>query len=202
GAQVIAMKKLNMADTTLSRSFICRIWPKLPSERVEEFTYQDDDEFKVIRRKLLRWMVDNAVALCAAKPVFPPGFNNRVRRNWKMLLAIADLAAGKWPKRRRKAALEVEVERDEASEGIRLFAGLRDVWGKQEKWSSADLCTALVAHPSGEWADFRGKGPISPHQLAAMLREYGIRPIHGGKHGFYRRAQFEDAWARLLQKPT
>src|SRR5262249_9986027 len=73
GAQVIAMKKLNMADTTLSRSIICRIWPKLPSERVEEFTYQDDDEFKVIRRKLLRWMVDNAVALCAAKPVFPPG---------------------------------------------------------------------------------------------------------------------------------
>jgi putative DNA primase/helicase len=202
GPQVIAMKKLNMADTTLSRSIICRIWPKLPSERVEEFTYQDDDEFKVIRRKLLRWAVGNAVTLSAAKPVFPLGFNNRIRTNWKMLLAIADLAGGKWPKRMRKAALALETERDEASEGIRLFAGLRDVWGRQEKRPSADLCAALATHPSGEWADFRGKDPISPHQLAAILRDYGIRPIHGNKFGFYRRSQFEDAWARLLQKPT
>jgi hypothetical protein len=73
------------------------------------------------------------------------------------------------------------------------------------------LCAALVAHPSGEWADFRGKGPISPHQLAALLRPFGIRPIPNllpnrrssdKNPGGYRYAQFENAWARLLQKPS
>src|SRR5262249_20238031 len=112
-----------------------------------------------------------------------------------------DLAGGKWPKRSRDAALELETGRDEPSVMIRLFAGLRDVWGKQEKRSSADLCAALAEY-SEEWADFRGKGPIGPIQLAALLRPFGIRPFHGREGGFYRRTQFEDAWARLLQKPT
>src|SRR5262245_12291951 len=209
GAQVISMRGLHVPDTTLSRSVICMIWPKLASEVVEEFDYRDDDEFKMIRRKLARWMVDNAVILREAKPSFPPGFNNRIRLNWRMALAIADLAGGEWPKRVREAALELETDRDEPSEEIRLFAALRDGWGRAEEQTSEGLCKALATY-SGEWADFRGKGPISPHQLAALLRPFGIRPIHGlhptGRsdqtRGGYRRAQFENAWARLLQKPS
>ena len=193
-----------------SRCIICRFWPKLPSELVDEFTYQDDDEFKVIRRKLMRWAVDNALTLRAAKPSFPPGFNNRIRTNWKLLLAIADLAGGKWPERARNAALELEANRDEQSEEIRLFAGLCDVWGSAQERTSESLCAALAAHPSGEWADFRSKGPISQHQLAAILRvEFGIRSFAGHPtkrsnltRGSYRRTQFETLWARLLQKPS
>jgi putative DNA primase/helicase len=208
-AQAIGMKKLNMPDTTQSRSIICLIWPKLPTEVVEEFSYQDDDEFKVIRRKLMRWAIDNAVTLRAARPEFPVGFNNRVRTNWKMLLAIADLAGGAWPERARKAALELETGRDEPSETVRLFAALKGVWGDAEERSSKDLCTALAKHPSGEWADFRGKGSIGQHQLAALLRPFGIRPEHNlhlagsskSNEGGYLRRQFENAWARLLQKP-
>ena|SRR6516162_6041149 len=81
---------------------------------------------------------------------------------------------------------------------------LQDVWGSAELWLSERLCAALVQHPSAEYVDFRSKGPITPHQLAAVLRPYGIRPIHGLRNhlGGYRRAQFENAWARLLQKPT
>jgi hypothetical protein len=147
--------------------------------------------------------------LRAAKPALPPGFNNRVRTNWKMLLAIADLAGGKWHERARNAAVELETSRDEPSETKRLFAASREVWGKAQKQASKSLCAALAAHPSGEWADFRGKGPISPHQLAALLRPFGIRPVHNlhlagrakDNQGGYLRSQFENAWARLLQKP-
>jgi Protein of unknown function (DUF3631) len=204
------MKKLSMPDTTQSRCIICLIWPKLASEPVEDFTYRDDDDFKVIRRKLLRWAIDNAVTLRAAKPALPPGFNNRVRTNWKWLLAIADLAGGEWPKRARNAALELETDRDEPSEMARLFAALRDVWGEAQKRTSKSLCAALAAHPSGEWANFRGKGRISQHQLAALLRPFGIRPEHNlhlaghatDNQGGYLRSQFKNAWARLLQKPS
>jgi hypothetical protein len=210
GTQAISMRGLKVPDTTLSRCIICLIWPKLESEPVEEFYYKDDDDFKVFRRKARRWAIDHAVALRAATPEFPPGFNNRIRMNYKMLLAIADLASGEWPKRARNAALELETGRDEPSEEIRLFAALRDVWGKAQKRASKDLCAALVAHPSGEWADFRGKGPISPHQLAALLRPFGIRLEHNlhlagsakDNQGGYLRSQFENAWARLLQKPS
>jgi len=209
GAQAISMRGLQMPDTTLSRCIICTLWPKLETEIVDEFTYRDDDEFKIIRRKWLRWAVDNAVALRDAKPDSP--FNNRVRINWKMLFAIADLAGGKWPKRARAAALELETGRDEPNELIRLFAALKEVWGTAEVRTSKSLCEDLAAHPSGEWADFRGKGPISPTQLAALLRPFGIRPIDNVLSGRragdknpngYRRSQFIDPWARLLQKPT
>ena len=170
GPQAISMKKLSMPDTTQSRCIICLIWPKLASEPVEDFTYQDDHEFITIRRMLQRWAVDNAVALRGATPALPPGFNNRVRTNWKPLLAIADLAGGKWPERVWYAALELETGRDEPSETVRLFTALRDVWGTAQKRTSKSLCAALAAHPSGEWANFRGKGPVSQHQLAALLR--------------------------------
>src|SRR5262245_19268532 len=210
GAQLISMKGLGMPDTVLSRSIVCLIWPKLASEVVEEFGYQDDEEFKTIRRKLARWAIDNAVALRDAKPDFPPGFNNRIRNNWGTMLAIADLAGGEWPKRVRTAALELETGRDEPSETIRLFAALRDVWGKTQERTSESLCAALAEY-SEEWADFRDKGPIGPIQLAALLRPFGIRPVHNLRKGRragdknpsgYRRAQFANAWARLLQKPT
>jgi hypothetical protein len=205
GTQAIAIKGLhNMPDATQSRCIICTIWPKLASEAVEDFTFQDDDEFKSIRRKLLRWSVDNAVVLRDAKPQFPPGFNNRIRTNWKMLLAIAELAGDKWPEQVRKAALKLETDRDEPSEDIRLFAALRDIWGDAKERTSESLCKALAKHLSGEWAD------ITRHKLAAKLKPYGIRPIHGlhptGRsnltRGGYRYTQFENAFARLLQKPS
>jgi Protein of unknown function (DUF3631) len=108
GTQAIAMKGLNMPDTTLSRCIPCMIWPKLPTEVVEDFNYVDDEEFRMLRRKLARWTVDNAAALRDANPESAPGFNNRIRMNWKVLLAIADLAGGDWAKRARAAALELD----------------------------------------------------------------------------------------------
>jgi putative DNA primase/helicase len=192
------MKGLNMPGTTLSRCIICMIWPKLPSEVVDDFDECDDEEFKIIRRKLARWSVDNAIPLRSAMP--ESSFNNRMRKNWKVLLAIADLAGGGWPKRARDAALELATDRDEPSEGVRLLAAIRDLMGKRTEVTSAHICKALAAAPSSEWSNFRGKGPISQAQLAALLRPYGIRPVtlHPTKragltrHG-YRRSQFANA---------
>ena len=198
------MKGLNLPDTTLSRCIICMIWPKLPSEVVEAFNKRDDDEFVTLRRKLMRWAVDNAVALQAATP--EGHFNNRVRNNWSLLWAIADLAGSDWSKRARAAAVELETERDEPSEGLRLLAAIRGIFGTREEMTSADICAALIADASGEWANFRGKGPISQTQLAALLREYRIRTEKVSPAGVrlngYRRAQFKNVFARLLQKPT
>jgi putative DNA primase/helicase len=198
------MKGLNMPGTTLSRCIICMIWPKLPSEVVDDFNKRDDEEFVTLRRKLLRWSVDNAVTLQAATP--EGQFNNRIRNNWQLSWAIADLAGGEWPKRARAAALELETERDEPSEGLRLLAAIRDIFGTREAMTSADICAALVVDPSGEWANFRDKGPISQTQLAVLLKDYRIRTEKVSPAGIrlngYFCAQFKNAFARLLQKPA
>ena len=63
----------------------------------------------------------------------------------------------------------------------------------------------LLADPNSPWHEYRGRGPITKNQVAALLRDYDIRPVvvHPTKradfsrHG-YRAAQFEDAFARFL----
>jgi hypothetical protein len=56
-----------------------------------------------------------------------------------------------------------------------------------------------------QWHECRGRGPITKNQVAALLKDFEIRPVvvHPTKradvsrHG-YRTAQFEDAIARFL----
>jgi hypothetical protein len=210
GTQAIAVKGLNMPDTTLSRCIPCMIWPKLPTEVVEDFNYVDDEEFRTIRRKLARWTVDNATALRDANPEPAPGFNNRIKMNWKILLAIADLAGGDWPKRARAAALELrEEDGSEPTDRVKAVTAMEQLLRGREEITSAEVCATLTADPTSEWCDFRGKGPISQTQFAALLRPYGIYTVrlHPTKrarlsrHG-YRAAQFKNVWARLLRKPT
>ena len=106
-AKVIALKGSAMPDTTASRSIVVDLWPKQPDEKVEVFLFADSPEFQELRRKLARWSADNATTLAEAKPALPPGFNNRLAANWRLLFAIADHAGGDWPKRARLAAIKL-----------------------------------------------------------------------------------------------
>ena len=63
----------------------------------------------------------------------------------------------------------------------------------------------LLADPNSQWHEYRSRGPITKNQVAALLKDFEIRPVvvHPTKradlsrHG-YRAAQFEDAFARFL----
>ena len=79
------------------------MWPKKPEEKAEDFAYADDPEFSTIRRKLARWAADNVRIIKDLKPPQPPGFNNRLSANWKLLLQIAQHAGGGWPEQDHEA---------------------------------------------------------------------------------------------------
>jgi hypothetical protein len=73
-------------------------------------------------------------------------------------------------------------------------------------WSAREVNRRPTClHPDSPWHEYRGRGPITKNQVAALLRDYDIRPVvvHPTKradfsrHG-YRAAQFEDAFARFL----
>ena len=59
----------------------------------------------MIRRKLARWAADNVRIIKDLKPPQPPGFNNRLSANWKLLLQIAQHAGGSWPEQARRSAI-------------------------------------------------------------------------------------------------
>jgi hypothetical protein len=87
-----------------------------------------------------------------------------------------------------------------------LLAALRAMFTKNRtEITSEQVVQELVADPDPPWHEYRGRSPITKNQVAALLRDYDIRPvvIHPTKradlsrHG-YRAAQFDDAFARFL----
>jgi hypothetical protein len=207
--KVIGMLGLNLPGTMASRAIVCMLWPKLPSEQVADFRHVDDDDFTTLRRKLMRWAADNALLLKDANPVMPPGFSNRVTANWCLLLAIADVAGGLWPEWARAAAVKLSRKRHQPSERLRLLAALHPIFATREQIPSAELVAQLTADPDGEWAEFRGRGPLSQRQVAALLAGFEIFPVvlHPTKRASlsrrgYRRSQFDDAFARFLPQQS
>jgi hypothetical protein len=184
--------------TTASRGVPIKVWPKRRDEKTEEFKHRDDEEFLTLRRKLLRFANDHASAIEAIKPKFPAGFgpagfNNRRAANWKLLLAIAELAGGEWPDRARKAA-EYIAGKGDVNQGTRLFAAFHAMCVEKLKQGATEI--ALTSAEAVEflkafdtfWAtEYRGSdnhpGEITQHKLGALLRLYelGPQPVHPTK---------------------
>jgi hypothetical protein len=109
--KLIGMKGRKLEDTTLSRSIIIEMRRKKAGEHVVHFRSIDDAGLAELRQKALRWAKDNGEKLKDAEPDMPPGFDNRLGDNWRLLLAIADLAGEKWPDQARQAAMKVSRRR-------------------------------------------------------------------------------------------
>jgi hypothetical protein len=88
--KAIGLKGRKLPDTTLSRSIIIEVKRRRDDEVCKDFEHIDDDDLGKLRRQCARWAIDNAAALAVASPEIPEGFHNRVRANWKLMLAIAE----------------------------------------------------------------------------------------------------------------
>jgi putative DNA primase/helicase len=197
--------RLALPKTTASRTIIIRLVPRLPDEKIEDFNHADDDTFITLRRKLMRWAVDNAQALKDARPIMPTGFANRLRMNWHLPLAIADLAGDKFAKDARAAAVKLSRQRQDPSEGKRLLAAFQAIFATRHEITSDEVMKRVNADPTGEWSEFRNGGPITQRQIAALLSHYEIFPVvlHPTKRSDvsrrgYRREQFTEVLARYL----
>jgi uncharacterized protein DUF3631 len=200
--KIVGMKGLALPDTTASRSIIVKLWPRMPQEKVSDFTFADDNDFVTLRRKAMRWAADNVATLQDACPIMPLGFGNRLAANWRLLFAIADLAGGGLPKQARAVAIKLTQRHCQPSEGIRLLAALRPMLAARENITSAEIVAALTADHDGEWCDFRGRGAITKRGVALLLDRYDIHPavIHQGRRAErgYRAEWFTEVFARYL----
>ena len=209
-----------LPDTILSRSIVIRMRRRAPDEIVEPYRKRVHGGLGEKWRDLLvDWLEDAQRDL--RWPDMPDGITDRAADAWEPLLAIADLAGGEWPEKARAAAkaLVAASKATSPSLGLRLLADIRTafVWRDEEPAEqqlldglpTKVLLERLIAPEEAPWGDLRGK-PLDNRRLAAMLKLYEIKPdtIRFDEQlqakGFpsqakgYRRADFEDAWARYL----
>jgi hypothetical protein len=196
----------------------------LPPKGGEEFTRLrvDDDEFKDIRRKLLRWSFDNTDAIATTVPTFPEGMDNkqgRPKANWELMLQIAQHAGGDWLKKAHEAVLFVSKRAYAPSRGIEALAASKVLLAKallnrKDYFLSGDGVAAMTADEHSPWCAYVSPGRTRPHcisvnEYAALLHNYDtpdgepIRP-HPIKKESNRRGytaeQFTDALERFSDR--
>ena len=177
GPKAIGLKGLKVPDTTLSRGIVIEMERKLPTDTAEGFKHVDDAELLDLRRMLLRWATDNLTAIKHAEPEVPEGFANRLSDNWRILLAIADQAG--LGDVARKAATKLSQRDDEASLSTQLLVDCKTAMeaGHVDRMKSSDLVASLVEMEERPWAEMPGSHkPLTPPQLAKLLRGYKMKP--------------------------
>ncbi len=189
--------------TLHDRAIEIRLARKLPGDQVERLR-PDLFDGEAVRRRCAKWANDNLAALKQADPQVPPGLNDRAADNWRPLLTIADAAGDSWPSQ----ALEIidalaAQEGEEDTAGVLLLEDLRALFASRgERILSADLADALSAMEHRPWPEWHHNKPITPRQIARLLRPFGIQPktirAADERAKGYEAEQFSDAFSRYL----
>jgi uncharacterized protein DUF3631 len=174
--------------------------------------------FEPLRRRAMRFAVDNMERLAEHEPEMPAGAFNRFADNWRPLATIADVAGGPWPERAR-AAIVADLGKAEDDElGLMLLEDLRLIFDEHadedgkppaRQLSSAVMVIALKDLSDRPWNELgRQRAPITQNKLARMLEAFEIHPhgtiklMDGKTAKGYRRRDFEETWARYLSPPV
>lgn len=192
-----------IADTLEDRAVIVTLQRKPPTATVARLRKRDNEVFATLRQRAARWARDNFPKLTDPDPRIPEVLNDRAADNWRPLLAIADLAGGKWPGKAREAACLLSGEGHDDAVNVELLADTRRAFGDADVIRSEDMVERLVADPERPWAEWNKGKPLTQRQLAKLLKPFKIisETVHpaGQSHGRgYKRAWFEAAWEAYL----
>ena len=211
---VLIRKGDNLPPTVASRSIIIpmRRYSKEEKAGVKRWRIKYQILIEPLRRKFARWAEDHREQVFRAdEPEFPIEIiehgSGRTDDLWEPLFKIADVVGGTWPKRIRAAAVGLVGRRraNQEDTGVELLADLREMF--RAKQADAVLSSSAVGwlntRPDRQWIVWKKqKDGITQHQLAALLRPYGIEPrnvrVKGQQGKGYRREDLEAAWSLYL----
>jgi hypothetical protein len=170
-------------------------------ETVEKFREDHTSDLVELKRKVIRWVIDNRAVLVAADPEMPNNLNDRAADNCRILLAVADVAGSHWPETARQVVATIAGDKEDDSLPVMLLNDIEEIFERTS--GRSNFVRGLVprtyrpgASPLGELDGYR----ITPNRLADMLDPFGIRPktlrIGDCTPRGYMRAEFEDAFAR------
>ena len=199
----------DLPDTIMTRSIVVRMRRRAPNEKVEPWRLRiNGPQAEELHLRLAAWTESIATDLITAMvwPAMPAGIEDRDADVWEALLAVADLAGGRWPADARASAVTlVTASRGKAhSIGVQLLADIRSVFRSigDDKLTTDQLVRALSDLEESPWKTIRKGESLDPRGLAVRLSKYGIgsKTQRHGETVFkgYARAQFDDAWNRYL----
>jgi hypothetical protein len=188
----------------VSGAIVIHMRRRAPDQQVRRYRARATrPEGEALAAQLAAWAGSVAGKVGDPWPELPEGVDDRPADVWEPLIMVADLAGGDWPGRAREActAFVKGARGDEQTTGTRLLADLRTVLGDSEALWTQTILTRLHALDEAPWGDWYGH-PLNPRDLGKLLRPYEIKSCQvrsgdANRHG-YRRADFEDTWARYL----
>ncbi len=194
------------ADTICDRSIEIQMKRKTASETVKDLTHHDEETIlPTWRRKARRWANDNSEKLKRSPPLVLGSSNNRTDDNWVPLLTIANQVGENWLARAREAALTLIAHEDpESPPAVLLLEDLQQLFAdtNAERLPTANIIKHLISLEERPWPEWRGGKPLTPTQLASLLKPFGIRPTQirtekGNRKG-YDIWSLQDAFKRYL----
>ena len=196
----------HLSDTLMDRAINLQLRRKLENEHVTRLRYIGEDKFNILTRKLARFSIDYRNAILSSRPNLPSALNDREQDNWEALLSIADIAGHNWPHRARNAALKISKNNNSSttSIGVELLTSINDIFEVKNihRISSSDLIKDLCADEEQPWATYNRGQPITPRQIANLLKGYGIKSksirINYGTPKGFEKSQFIEAFGRYL----
>ncbi|WP_442932915.1 DUF3631 domain-containing protein [Mycobacterium kyogaense] len=170
-------------------------------ERVEPWRDRvNGPEARKLGQSLAHWTQSADFSLPDDMPV-----SDRSADVWEPLIAVADVASGRWPDLARDAAVAiVRGSRDDTtSTGVQLLRDLRLVFRDRRKLPTSRILTELHGMPESPWGNYHYNGnALSARDLSTLLRRYdvGSKNIRQGDEIVkgYDVADLADAWNRYV----
>lgn len=196
-----------LPDTVADRSIHVRMQRKTRSEKVERWRLRNvKTETNQLRERLEAWGCQTIERLRDARPALPEKLSDRQQDGAEPLLAIADLAGGKWPEAARTALVSLcgGAQAADDSIGGQLLSDIRQIFKTQDtdRLPSAELATALAEIETSPWGEWKNGKPITFNGVASLLKPFGIGPhnirVENSVLRGYETNDFADAWARYL----
>jgi DNA polymerase I-like protein with 3'-5' exonuclease and polymerase domains len=180
--------------TTEDRCIIIEMTRKEAGVELEQLCDIPGSYWLELRRKLVRWAIDNKEAVMDIRSPRPKFIGNRVWDKWHTLLRIASVVGADWPKETlHDARAVVTGEEEERSIGVEILYRLKPFF--IEQWPllpedfkflpTEEILAHLNADKEAPWADWK-KGDsvgLSAEKLAKELKVFKIksdRPKYGG----------------------
>ncbi len=210
----VALAGIGRLPSTLAdRSIPIVLHRRGPDDLIDNFRSDRADHLRETARKAARWAQDNEGRLKHGDPTMPDGIDNRAADNWRSLLSIADAVGGRWPDLARLAAMSLAgANMENESIGVRLLSDMRDIFKTvgDDRITSKDLAEKLHEIEDAPWPEYgRGQKPITPVQIARLLKSYSIAPCtirtsYGTPKGYRLKGPLKTAFALYLpqQGPT
>jgi len=202
----VAIAQIGRLPATLEdRALVIAMRRRRGDEEVEALSEERLVGLEPLRSRAARWAGDHLERLRSARPEVPELGGDRAADNWRALLAIADTVGGEWPQRGREAALRLQgTEAPDDGVAVQLLADLRDLFdrGAVERLTSAQVVTSLAQMEERPWPEWRHGQPITPRQIASLLKPFGIRPkvlrVGAATPRGYEIGDLADAFSRYL----